>query len=404
MAQPDFAAPSTPSRDALLDHADALYAFAQAVTTSPTQAAHLVEATYQRAYQQLAQHPIVSDEKAWLFQLLHEVRDEQDLPAAPSSVHQQLVDQVLQRVMPVALAALPDRQRLLLLLCDGEGFSLSSAQQILGLPDELTAQHLDAGRTALQASVWQAVAPSERRLLTAEVLAPERLKGILQTANPTLVAPLPDATRENLAAVASGSDRPAPEPPADAASSALGRVLKRSLVAAVLIFAAGSIGYLTSEALQQAPERDVIRLAAAQAEDQSLLFETASLEQAENMVLSRLSWRLTLPEIDAAPLAGVSIRRLTEEVSVPVFLYEDQSATQTVPITLVALNYALLTEYGQQLELSAEVLQYIEAEGRFQRYDEAARDILVWRYADEIYVAITPADAEMLQRRIVFPS
>ncbi|MEM1095087.1 MAG: hypothetical protein AAGJ10_10825 [Bacteroidota bacterium] len=404
MAQPDSDAPSTPSRDALLDHADALYAFAQAVTASPTQAAHLVEATYQRAYQQLAQQPIVSDEKAWLFQLLHEVQAEQALPAAPSSVQQQLVDQVLQRVMPVALAALPDRQRLLLLLCDGEGFSIDSAQHILGLPGELTAQHLDAARTALQASVWQAVAPSERRLLTAEALAPERLTAVFQTANPTLVAPLPDATRENLAAVAAGSDRPKPAPQADAASSALGRVLKRSLIASVLIFAAGTIGYLASEAFQQPPVTDVIRLAVAQAEDQSLLFETASLEQAENMVLSRLSWRLTLPEIDAAPLAGVSIRTLTDEVSVPVFVYEDQAETQPVPITLVALNYALLTQYAQQLDLSNEVLQYIEAEGRFQRYDEATRDVLVWRYADEIYVAITPADAEALQGRIVFPS
>ncbi|GAB5518071.1 MAG: hypothetical protein RhofKO_03220 [Rhodothermales bacterium] len=388
----------------LLDHAEALYAFAQTVTASPTQAAHLVEATYQRAYQHLATQPIISDEKAWLFQLMHEAQREQALPDAPSSIQHQLIDQALQRVTPIALASLPQRQRSLLLLCDGEGFSLRSAQRIIGLPDEPTAVHLDTARSALQAAVWQAVAPSERHLLTADTLHPDRLKAALQTTDPTLVAPLSDTIRANLEAVAAGSERPVPEPEADAASSALGRILKRALVATLVIFALGSLGYFVSEALEQPPETDVIRLAVAQAEDRSLLFETASLEQAESMVQTRLNWRLTLPEIDAAPLAGVSIRALTEEINVPVFVYEDQSKAETVVITLVALNYALLNEHAERLNLSAEVLRYIEVEGRFQRYDEATRDILVWRYADEIYVAITTADAENLQRRIVFPS
>lgn len=118
---------SEPVRSAApLQHLERLYAFAQVLTPDAEQAERLVEATYRRAVAVPPEERPTVDEKAWLFRLM---LDEQASQAGPSDAEgldayrRSLAEVFLNRALPGAFAALPAPERLVLVLCEVEGFA-----------------------------------------------------------------------------------------------------------------------------------------------------------------------------------------------------------------------------------------------------------------------------------------
>ena len=173
----------------------------------------------------------------------------------------------------------------------------------------------------------------------------------------------------------------------------------------LLILGVGAIGYVTSQSLEREPETNLITLAVRQADAVRPSIQTGSPEQAEDFVRDELNWLLTLPTIDDAVLTGVGSREVAPGITVPVFLFDDTlDETDGPAITLYVFSYALLDQHKEHIQLEPEILRQIQGDEQFDLHDLGARNALVWRNRDDIYVAVTPGDPEALRKRIVFPS
>ena len=218
------------------------------------------------------------------------------------------------------------------------------------------------------------------------------------TVRPTIVAATRTPRTHRKAAVA--ADRPAET--RTEASSRFAVRFRRGLLAVLIILTVGLAGYIATTMLEQEPETNLIVLSAEQASTTPLSFEADSTEEAERWVREQLDWRLTLPTIDEARLTGVSVRAVVPGVEVPVFLYEDNTADE--PLAIFVYTYALLENNAGQIQLAPDIMEQIKGDHSFDLHDLGAQKVLVWRDRDDIFVAVTAAEAEALRRRIIFPS
>jgi hypothetical protein len=112
--------------------------------------------------------------------------------------------------------------------------------------------------------------------------------------------------------------------------------------------------------------------------------------------------RITIPSINEATLQGVSIREVADDADVPVLLFQDIASGKS--ITIYVYSYAFLDRHERRLVLERDILRQIEAEGNFDLHDLGETKALIWRYRDDIFVAITSGDAEELRGRISPPT
>lgn len=402
----------------LLEHMGALYRFAQAMMPNPTEAAHLVEATYKHAFTLLDQEPVITDEKAWLFRLMRTVRathqghptalpDEttQSFTESPplGAVRRQLVQAYIDRTLPASLAHLPEHLRLVLLLCDAEGFTLNEASRVLHIETIDAHEYLHDARARMQTDVWRNAPPLDRALLNSSLpdnwlqeALQRTLEHHLVPVPPTLESTVVDASRHEASSF--GHDRTAHKH-----ERPQRRYRSHALVGLLIITVAGLLGYFGSQAFQYTPDVNVITLSVDEAESFEPIFRTPSIEQAERWIQDRLDWRLTLPEIQQATLVGVGVSEIAAGVDVPAFSFTDRTTNES--ITLYAYSYGLLSRYADRLQLERDVLLQIEEDSRFYIYDlNATNQVLVWRFRDEIFVAVVKGNAEALRPRITFPS
>lgn len=423
----------------LLPHLDSLYRLAQALTATPEAARRLVEAT---CVQALAQLPPAVDEATLrqdLLRLLTAIHHEQQAfapsetpPPVPGAVvidrlRRRRAEEAVERTLPLAFAALPHGHQLALLLCEVEGFEPGTAAEILGAPpDEVRRRWMEA-RATLEAAVREGTTPDEHALIDGYLPGVWLTEAVRDTvheafemAPPTLHNAVVRPSVRPAPGVPAAASPPAPEaavpapprlalpaPSDDGPSPATtaGRILRRAALVSVLIVTIGLGGYLISQALDQPPETNLVMLAARQAEDVRPALLTDEPEAAERYVREQLGWRLTLPTIDQARLTGVGLHEVAPGITVPVFLYEDTLGAEPHPLALYLYNYALLDRYREQVRLAPDVLSQIQDDGRFDLYDlNDRRQVLIWRYRDDIFLAVISAGAEQLRERIVFPS
>ncbi len=172
---PDLSA-SRPN--ALLQHLDSLYTFAQILTPDAEQAADLVVETYRRAMERSPSEQLLTDEKAWLFQLMREFYREraggeetsEAEAAAPGAsalreVRLRLCRGLVDRALPAVFATLPHEHRLLLTLCDVENLSCVEASVVVGLDAVTACARLEEARRTLSRILRTPVSSAARRLL-----------------------------------------------------------------------------------------------------------------------------------------------------------------------------------------------------------------------------------------------
>lgn len=428
--------PRTNRRDALLDHLDSVYKMAQALTPDADHAVKLVEATYTQAFITLPLGGNTDEDKRSLLQLLMQVhREQQDFesltsPTPSSSVAEalqalrhRLAEQLATRILPAVVATLAEELRLILLLCVIERMSCADAAPILSIDEETACVRLAEARDTVRAAIQAEASYHEQQLLA--TLPAGWLDRALRNAIDAEFSPLPPTLRPQVLAVTEpGQKKPLPLPratpaneqpeassiaessaptPMQVPSQALRRT-RRFALTVFLIVTIGLLGMFLSQALDTPPETDLILLSAGQAGDLTTSFSTSSAEQAEEFVLGSLGWRLTLPSIEQAILTGVGTKNVALDVTVPVFLYNDTTDEDDTPIALYVYSYALLDDFEDRIQLEPDVLRLIQNDQHFDLHDLDEQNVLVWRYRDDIFVAVTEGNADLLRSRIIVPS
>jgi len=166
MSNPDF-------KQAALEHLDALYGFAMALTHDRTEAEDLVQETYLRAVRAFGQLMPDSNLKSWLFTILRNVWLNQlrhahsgpqfiELDAEAEGDHPQWLDRVandphvelMRKVeraeVRAALEQLPRLYREVVVLRDIEGFSYRQIAGIVGCPAGTVMSRLGRAREKLR--------------------------------------------------------------------------------------------------------------------------------------------------------------------------------------------------------------------------------------------------------------
>jgi RNA polymerase sigma-70 factor (ECF subfamily) len=163
---------STTFTQAALEHVDALYGFAMALTRNPTEAEDLVQETYLRAVRAASQLQPESNLKNWLFVImrnvwLNEIRHARSGPRfvgiddeAPNSVrdtpqpgddpHVVYLRKLERSEVRQAIESLPRQYREIIVLRDIEGFSYQQISVMLGCPAGTVMSRLGRGREKLR--------------------------------------------------------------------------------------------------------------------------------------------------------------------------------------------------------------------------------------------------------------
>lgn len=393
---------------------------AQVLTLDASRAEALVQATFERALRIREKNLVAPGDRRHMLQLMIQVYHEQKqtpppLPAPDkellppvqpkASFKQHILNQYLRQAVPGAFAALSDLDRVVLSMCEANGRSNADAALILGgdsdsvnqqrkLARQRFAHHVSTNAPATVAQILAQANPEEwipqalRRTLKSELNAvPPTLEPKIQAAFSTQH---PEAARRALTA---GTNKKA--------ESTSHNRLSRGLMTIFLILAAGFIGYIGSSVLMKQPDANLLTLSASKAPRVETVLATTDQAEAEKFVQQQMRWRLTLPDIDQSEFTGVGISEIADDVRVPVFLYRDNMDANSEYITLYAFTYALLDEYADRIQLESDILQAITREDQFDLRDlNEKQKFVIWRKRDDIFMAVTSIDPQMLRDRI----
>ncbi len=158
----------------LLPHVNALSSFAYRLAQDADDAADLVQITYMKAYRAIDGYQRGSNAKAWLFRILknafiNEWRKRQNQPTKVDyeevfnlqeddssnvsvylDLRQELFEHLLDDELTLAINSLPVNFRLVLLLCDIEGFSYEEIARITDVPIGTVRSRLHRARNVLK--------------------------------------------------------------------------------------------------------------------------------------------------------------------------------------------------------------------------------------------------------------
>ncbi|SHK49705.1 hypothetical protein [Rhodothermus profundi] len=381
---------------ALLTHLDELYRLAQLLTPDAETAVRLVRTVYREA---LDAPPPADQARTWLIaRLLHHAQASNTAETSGLAASQELAERILSRVLPAAIALLATRDRLWLYLCDVLELTPETAASLLqDSPEGYTRAH-----QALRGALSRYLTAGQFALLEFG-LSEAQIRSHLRQALGRLLQPPPGALRTELLNL-TGSPSLASAPPS---RSVVHHPATRTLVAVLIVLMAGLLGWLAWRSTRPAPSpsasrpSDLIRRSVELAA--SLTVEQPLTHPAEaERYLAQQGWRVVIPDIADARLIGLTQAPVLPELNVPVLLFEDRKSGHTLAIYLY--TYALLDRYQNRLLLDPDVLRQIEEEQHFDLHVLGRQQVLVWRYRDDIYVAVTEGDAAALRERIAFPS
>ena len=409
---------SSGSSQHALPHIEALYALAQVLTLDADKAAHLVEQTYRRAMAMAGERPVLLEDRRQMMQLLVRVHQEASTAAglfapattgtpsqAQESFKQRLLEGFLRKTVPVAFATLDAHARALLAFCEVDQMSCTDAGRILDTPPETACRQLEEARSAFERTVRANASPAEAQLLD-EVIRSGWIGQALRKALSTDFAAAPPTLEARLRSVLEKSPAVSPPPatsaPARSSSPpSTNKRFSRGLTTLLLILTAGMAGYIGSALFSPIPEHDLITLSVEKAPRVETILQTSNLDEAERFVRHQLQWRLTVPEISEAHLTGVGISEVAQNVRVPVFLYTDESEQHEGPITVYAYTYALLDRFADRIRLNRDILTNISRDNQFDIHDlDDERNVIIWRDANDIFLAVVRGDARALRKRI----
>lgn len=416
--EPKPAGLSMPPQE-LVEH---LYALAQVLVPDAKQAARLVEQTCRVVFARPGPpdrlgmiRTMLSLHRASGIAPLGEPGETPPSEILSEAALQPLTTRAVGRVLPFVWATLPPGRRLLLWLDAVEHFDTDTIALLTGQPASSVGKVLEEARSALTTGVLEGLSETERAVVqpvSPSVWIPLALQTLREQEWTVLPPTLSSFPRTSVTPTTEGTASEKPSAEAATAPSAPPRARWRQVVVALcLILITGLLGYYVSvwlpggqlPALVEAPQTSsIVLLTASQPDSLALTVATQDPEEGAAFVRERLAWRLAVPEIEDAPLKGVSIREISEEVEIPVLQFDDRRAGQVIQVYV--FDYRLLDLYSDRLSLEPDIQNQIVAEQHYDLHDLGEKQVLVWRHRDDIYVAVTHGEAETLQGRITFAS
>lgn len=164
-----------------IPHLHALHRTALRLTRSEAAAEDLVQDTLERAFKNFHRYERGTNMRAWLFKILnfaaisnfrrassgpqqaslegmeefslyHETRA---AGIAPADVEDRVLDRIGEETIRDAIDQLPEQYRIVVLLCDVEGFAYREIAEILEIPQGTVMSRLFRARTQLQKLLWE---------------------------------------------------------------------------------------------------------------------------------------------------------------------------------------------------------------------------------------------------------
>ncbi|HEX7071726.1 MAG TPA: hypothetical protein VF190_13010 [Rhodothermales bacterium] len=398
--------------DRLKQHLDAAYRVAQAITLNPRAAAELVERAFRNAHAQGAESwPDDEVRDRLIRNVLAAHRSAASLSPTPATAAPEVpttpegtaframvARETIDRLLPTALALLPDRLRTLLILIETENMSIPDAARVFDMGAEQVLQDRDAAHRMLLDSLLRSAGEAEREVLTEQLRDDWIRQALLRHARTRFVPPPPTLVLPETEAVYHHEQlADADERPRERRAVASGRP-RRILYATVLVLVAGLVGYVASALLEPKPDSNLVTLSARNMNAVTADFESDSAAEIESFVRDEGNRRIVVPDIEQTSLIGAGFSEIVDGVRVPVILYRDRSSNERMPVFVY--SYALLDRHADRLTLERDVMQQIQDERHFDLHDLGDTRILIWRNRDEIFVAATHGDASDLQDRI----
>jgi len=157
-----------------LPHADALFNFAWGLARNEENAGDLVQETYLKAYKAIASYQVGTNAKAWLFRILkntfineyrkrakrpHQVDYEEIVAyhgdddtgySAYEDLRTEMFDTMMGDEVTIAINRLPVDFRVVILLCDIEGFTYEEISKIVNIPIGTVRSRLFRARNLLK--------------------------------------------------------------------------------------------------------------------------------------------------------------------------------------------------------------------------------------------------------------
>ena len=159
-----------------LPHADALYNFAYQFTKDQVKAEDLVQETYYKSFKSIDKYLVGTNARAWLFRILRnefinkyrqgqrrpntvdidDVHNAQDQEEGTSSLStffdlsEDMFSKMMGDEVTMALNSLPEDFRVVILLCDIEGFTYEEISKIIDIPIGTVRSRLFRARNMLK--------------------------------------------------------------------------------------------------------------------------------------------------------------------------------------------------------------------------------------------------------------
>lgn len=400
--------------DRLGVHLDTVYRVAQAVTLDPQAAAPLVERAYRNAYED---RPETWPEDEVRERLIRHVLDAHAATTGTVPAPEVLTDtaahgvptrgpfrarvarETIDRLLPTALALLPERLRTLLVLMETENLAAPDAARLFGIPTDQVQREREEATRLLGDLLIRSASEVEREVLREHLREDWAHQGLLRHARtrfdpppPTLALPRPRTAAVGMPSRAEAGPRDSPR------RGAVSGRPRRFLLAVLVVFGAGLIGLVASTLLEPKPDANVVTLSARKSEGIRVERASTSASEIQSYLLNEKDVRVRVPEISGAALLGAGDAEMHQDVRVPVLIYRD--TLSDVVFHVFVYSYAMLDRNGDRLALERDVMEQIEDESHFDLHDLGETRVLIWRDRDEIFVAVTRGDATELQERI----
>ncbi len=236
---------------------------------------------------------------------------------------------------------------------------------------------------------------SEGLKTVADRLTQDALEESMRRYLNTQMAPVPDSIRDVWERTFLPEDRRPTEPknrfplPARIAAGVL-----------VILLSAAIGSWITSPSVETPTPRAELfdTLSDQRVEDPE--FRASDSEQAERFLNDRLDWRLAVPALEDGILEGVSIAEMEGGLRFPVLHFEDQASDDAVNVFV--LDYRFLESARSSFLVDDRILEQIAETGGVDIRNAPDYYRVVWRYRDDIYVAISDVVDADLRSRFLF--
>ncbi len=218
------------------------------------------------------------------------------------------------------------------------------------------------------------------------------------TVPPSLRSVLESKARRSLVTVDS---TPAAHPSAAKTKRTSPGTYRRAVIYLILIIATGFLGYTINQQSRSRRVQDVkkgiIEEISRSATDIMPDLHTRDSAQAERYIRDSFSRRVRIPTLTGLVLEGVGKKTFRDSIRVPVLIFQSDASDSLTPV--FALSYDIVLSLDTQLSLPAGTLLQIENSEAVDIQISATGNAVIWRVADDIFIAVPPEEPAQFARR-----